>query len=398
MSRNADIDLNLLPDEAAYQDHSASWRDPSSPSWIFSDDHYDGENETDRWARETALDFEEWKARNSFWDENEPDADVAAFNERQDSRRFANWLVEFHRKQGRQSNNDRWRKGVQPLIAQAHIPEVRTILRAMAEALPFAPGMVVGTVFVNPDGSRHETIGTSPLAAKAAYCKRHQITDEFVSVERVQYEHEKVSRYVVGMRRNSAETPSNWYDPNPSWQNTGSDGDPTRAYDPCGNALIRVPQSGVFRGHRLTVRELEQSIIAGSEMIDTDAEELAMAWETEPLVDYREIGVETGGGKEFRNAGSLNHEESYLYALLRRFELTEACDILLSLRREIGDLQHYFSHHTNQEALTAVLLAAEEDDKPRKDRVTGKQLPPSNEEPMFPYVASIVRDTVLHHE
>ena len=155
-------------------------------------------------------------------------------------------------------------------------------------------------------------------------------------MDRVQYEGQRGSRYVVGQRRSSEDTPSRYYDPNPAWQdNTRKTG-----YLPHAAAFLIMldPRTPVMPSgsHRLTVREFEQAIIAGCEILDDECESTACELEAEYLPDARVLMIDTGYGKAQRDPMALSHEEEYLLSVFRRFAKDaddsfwkDACEMLL---------------------------------------------------------------------
>lgn len=384
MSAYTSIDAiaDLIADEGQFPARMGH-RDMSSPSFIFFDDDRSLHPDI-RWGREMALDFEEWVARNSDWDENALDEAHIAFNDRQEARRYANWVIDFHRKQARQSNNDYWRKMIMPLMNHLDDPEILTIVKTVRDNLPFAPGPIGGTIFVNPDGSKFKTSGTSPGSAKAGFQKRHGLENALVSMERVQKEGEKQSFWVIGQRKSSAETPSNYYDPNAEF---GED------YEPHCTTLHRVPASKVFSGHRLTVRELEQSLIAGSEFAEDDIDACVNAIETSSAQpDDRTFLMNSGYGDAGRTEEALSEHESYLYGVLRMFGHSLACELILLAHQEEGLIHNFFMSCGNySEDLLSIIRYVKDDDKVRAA---------NGEEPMLPYVqmALLSRNTIIDEE
>ncbi len=334
-----------------------SHRDPSSPSFIFFDD----DNEVDpelKAFREDLLAFEEWNATRD-WDDDStvrvgmfnvvrsvrswdaPDGRSEAYQERQDSRSRANWTIGFHKRMMHSPSNDRFHRVIRALglamtdedmeLAVNPVLEVRKVLQKLVK---FAPGPIGGTTFVNPDGSRHNTPGVNPIAAKAAFTKRHNLEEEFVSVDRVQYEGQRESRYVIGQRRTSDTTISHYFDPEPKWKDEEGG-----TYAPHACALFMVGASAVMPtgSHRLTVREFEQALIAGAQCYDDADEALAGsieadfmaegagyfeedasdAMDIERLYDGRVSIMETGMGSQGRAQSSFTEEEDYLMGILR---------------------------------------------------------------------------------
>jgi hypothetical protein len=351
-----------------------------SPSFIFRDERGHEDSDT-LWGRELALDFEEWCAKREqreqylsgkllpafihkdnalefvlatmseveewmdkpikdkkpvmvFRDEDgvlqewaptiEPEA--LAYFERQDNREFCNWLVSWHKR--RPANNDHWRRFVAPLASVLDDKVMgitaQTILKTMRDTLPFAPGPAKETVFVNPDKSRVVT-NLQFGKAKEGYKARHGIEDELVTCDRVQYEGERNSRYIIGTRKASDKTASNYYDPDPV------EGD--RGYIPRACELIRVPASKVLPDencHILTVRELERAIIAGAELFEDDMEAYAATFEDQDAqFDTREAGISFDDSCDFRTELDFTEEESWLHWEIYGAGLEDAAKAML---------------------------------------------------------------------
>lgn len=348
---------DILGDEGQYP-ASKGYRNPANPAWTCFDDEREADSDI-LWGRELALSFEEWVAtqnHNEALDsrkegyarhsqgkyvsddfEAPTPEEVMAYLERQEARGLCNWIIEWHKR--RVPTNDHWRKLVMPLVSKLDDPVLgstaKCVLSTLKGMLPFAPGPVTGTTFVNPDGSRFQTAGISPGSAKASFIKRHKLDEEFVSVDRVQYDGERGSRYIVGTRRSSETTPSRYYDPNPAWQDTVR----KTGYLPNNAAFLvmldltsPVMPSG---SHRLTVREFEQALIAGAEIMDDACERTACELEMEYLPDSRVLMIDTGYGKAQRDPMALSHEEEYLLSVFRKFAKDaddsfwkDACELL----------------------------------------------------------------------
>lgn len=248
------------------------------------------------------------------------------YSELQEEQRYANWLVGWAKRQAKTPNNDHWRKLIMPLVGKMDDKEIETIVRTVAKSLPFAPGPVAATTFVNPDGSKHTTAGTSIGTAKAAYIQRHKLATEFVTIDRVQYDGQRTSKWVVGTRRRSDETMSNWYDPNPNGRRiVEPDGSiHYEGYDPnaaatlirwrFGKTTMPVPDEARV----LTVRETEMAIIAGAETCENAIEAYADSLSGDDLPeDTRMLSMELGDGKEARHQSAFDHIETYVYQMLR---------------------------------------------------------------------------------
>lgn len=402
----------ILCDEKDYP-ASKGIKNPADPSWKFFDD--DRETDSDiLWGRDLALDFEEWVAlqnhnealdsRKECYARHRKDEhgnvhyisddfeaptteDVLAYLERQEARGLCNWIIAWHKR--RPQNNDHWRRLVLPLVGKLDDPELgetaRIILATLKRELPFAQGPVKNTVFVNPDGSRFQTTGTDYGKARASFIKRHKLDGEFVTADRVQYEGERNSKIVVGTRRSSKHTPSRYYDPNPQWQDTVR----KEGYLPNSAAFLvmldldnMVMPSG---SHRLTVREFEQAIIAGCEVMEDECESTACELETEYLPDARVLMIDTGYGKNHRDPMAFSHEEDHLHGVIRKFAKDadhsfwkDALE-LLALREQ--DNTQLAAHFRNTPELIDLLDYVSWADKNL----------PDEDSPHLPYVLSVLK-------
>lgn len=321
----------------------------------------------------------------------EKDKDAEAYVERQESKRYGNWLVNFHKK--RPKNNDHARKFA--MVAMKHIdnPVAKALMQALKESLPTAPGPIRSTVFVNPDGSRHQTNGTDFGKAKASYQKRHGITDEFVTVDRVQYEHERASRLVVGMRKSSAEAPSSYYDPDPTYEERLDNGDPDpQTYRPQAVTLIRMPRSKVVpaKSHNLTVRQFERAIIAGATLEDSEIEAYASSLDyTDECPDRRESQINMGYGDTARTEDSFSHEEAYLYGVLMMFGLGEAAELMKLGEQPQGLLSMHFmaGGEMTEEYLEILKFVSDKDKAWQKGELSDEEML-AQDRPMFQYVVN----------
>jgi hypothetical protein len=211
----------------------------------------------------------------------------------------------------------------------------QTILRTMKETLPFAPGPIKETVFINPDKTRVVT-RMSPGTARAGYKLRHGVADELVTMDRVQFEGERHSRYVIGTRKASDKTPSAYYDPDPIKNED--------KYVPRACSLIRLPKSKVMPDagcYVLTIRELERAIIAGAELCEDELDAFASTFEQadEAQFDTREAGLSFGGSCDFRTMLDLDEQEAWLYWTLWGAGLEDACKELTL--RECSDVGRF---------------------------------------------------------
>ena len=382
---------DIVGDDTQYP-ASNGYKNPASPSFIFKDER--GKESSDTlWARDLALDFEEFCARREQreqylsgellpafiptdsrnalefvlatmdqveewmecpttnvrpvmvfrdqdgvlheWEPKTPQ-ETNAYLERQESRELARWLINWHKR--RPANNDHWRAFVAPLanVLDDKVMgiDARTILRTMRDTLPFAPGPVKETVFINPDKSRVVT-RLAPGTAKAGYQARHKLDSELVTMDRVQYEGEKTSRYVIGTRKDSSKTASSYYDPEPI------KGD--RGYIPRACTLIKLPPSKVMPDEScyvLTVRELERAIIAGADLCENDIEALAASFEDQDSqFDTRESGLSFDDSCDFRTMLDLTEQESWVYWTAFSAGLEDMCQSMLSRRPE--DISRY---------------------------------------------------------
>jgi hypothetical protein len=287
--------------------------------------------------------------------------------------RYSNWLVNFYKRLAK--NTDRYgevaskilsgidlddsalrsknKRKLKKLLRKHFIREVKVALKESNKTT--AP--IAGTVFVNPDGTRYETMGTNPTSAKASYAKRHKLEPEEVSADRVQYEGEDRAKWVVGRRRVSSETPSNWYDPNPQWTEIKNlKGEWIKSYHNDGRPIHFIPETKVFDGHRLTIREFEQAIISGAPLIEDEGDlvEREIEGGIADIKTYRII--DQGYGSEQRDPRALSDVESELYHILINLQLNHAADMVLCAHQDLGLIQTYF--HDNAEDINAVLTEA----------------------------------------
>jgi hypothetical protein len=382
----------VLSDETAYPARNG-YRNPSSPAFIFRDERNQADSDT-LWAREFALDFEEWVEKQNqreaylkgqllpafipksskdgiefvlatmseveeWMERPTPDkkpvmvtrdkdgvlqewapttsAEAQAFFERQEQRGFCNWLIGWHKR--RPANNDHWRTFLRPLanVLDDKVMGItaQTILRTMRDTLPFAPGPIKETVFINPDKTRVVT-RMSPGTARAGYKLRHGVADELVTMDRVQFEGERHSRYVIGTRKASDKTASAYYDPDPIKNED--------KYVPRACSLIRLPKSKVMPDagcYVLTIRELERAIIAGAELCEDELDAFASTFEQadEAQFDTREAGLSFGGSCDFRTMLDLDEQEAWLYWVLWGAGLEDACKELTL--RECSDVGRF---------------------------------------------------------
>tara|TARA_R110002167_G_scaffold66667_3_gene188662 strand:+ start:2661 stop:3908 length:1248 start_codon:yes stop_codon:yes gene_type:complete len=343
---------HILSDDALYPVVKGVKRQ-DSPSFIFFDD----ENEVDsdlRKFREDLLDFEEWHAARKRYNEYEVAPEAMAYQDRQDSRKKANWLIGWHKR--RTANNDHWRQLMMPIIKKFDDPEIgdncKLIYKTIASYLPEAPRPIGGTIFVNPDGSKHETAGTGIGAARVSYQRRHKIKNEEISVERVQKAGHRSSMIVVGTRKASDKAVSQYYDENPKWNEKVVDGQWVKAYLPSATNLTRIRgaageamvNAGVMPpgSHRLSVREFEQCIIAGAETFDSDEEAMAYQIEKDPIVDDRTSVMDQGYGANGRDISALDEQDAYLYGILKRAGHDQACELLMLRDQDPRALYDYF--------------------------------------------------------
>jgi len=262
-------------------------------------------------------------------------------------------------------SNDRWHKIIKALnLSMTDLDDeifsdpklqalhpVLNLRKVVKERVKYAPGPIDGTVFKNPDGSTCRTNGTNPGSAKASFIKRHKLDEEFVSVDRVQLEGQRNSHYVVGTRRTSDTTPSNYYDPAPAWKDFEGG-----SYAPRACALFKIGAEMTMPtgSRRLTVREFEQAIIAGAECYDDADEALAGSIEsdfnsegsgyfeeddsdalaTERLYDGRVTLMNTGSGSEGRSESSFTEEEDYLMGILRMINAEKECELMTMAHQE----------------------------------------------------------------
>jgi hypothetical protein len=348
---------DLIEDPSLYPS-SKGFRDAGSPAFVFYDDD-NGLTSDESWVRAEAVKFEEWLKEQPGYIEPSEQPKVDSHLARIEELRKMNWLIGWEKR--KPANNDNWRKLIMPLIDNMTHPEhgafCRAMIGAIKENIPFAPGPIKSTVFVNPDGTKHETAGVSLGTARAAYIKRHGLTSEHVSIERVQYEGEKTSKIVVGTRRTSDKTVSRYYDPNPQWVEKIVDGEWVKTYQPSSNNLYLVDSETMtmpFGSHRLNVREFEQAIIAGAELFDDEDEGFAFSLERSISPDDRIRLMDNGKGCAGRTIEGMDEKEQYLYELLETSGHLQACELMSIIHQEAGVLASYFFHEDNPTTIEEV--------------------------------------------
>jgi hypothetical protein len=385
----ADV-AETISDPKAYPARNGH-RDPSSPAFIFRDERNQEDSDT-LWFRELALDVEEFVERQNQreqylkgellpafvpcnksdlefilatmsqveewmerptkdrkpvmvqrdkdgilheWAPKTP-AEAQAFFERQEQRGFCNWLIQWHKR--RPANNDHWRAFMRPLADVLDSPtlgwDAKQILKTMRDTLPFAPGPAKDTVFINPDGTRVVT-KLSPGTARAGYKQRHNIEDSLVTMDRVQFEGERNSRYIIGTRKASDKTASAYYDPDPVKNED--------RYVPRACSLIKLPPSKVMPDaacYVLTIRELERAIIAGADLCESELDAFANTFENEDSqFDTREAGLSFGDSCDFRTMLDFTEQEQWLYWTAHSAGLEEMAKALLLRNPE--DISRY---------------------------------------------------------
>lgn len=286
--------------------------------------------------------------------------EISAFFERNEARGLCNWLVNWHK--NRPSTNDHWHTALSRIISKVPLDDEATMVqlakvkKVLAGFTNYAPGPISETVFKNMDGSRYVTNGADFGRAKASYItaqkkRGYELTDELVSVDRVQYIGDKKSKLVVGVRKASDQTPSNYYDPNPTWMEKKIRGKWIKTYAPGATTLYVIPPSLVMPdgSYRLTVRDFEQCIIAGADIVEEDWELTAKELEDEYLPDSRILLMNFGYGSDGRDPMALTHEEAYLHGVFLQLGardddpfFTLACELLCLEEQSPGILAAHF--------------------------------------------------------
>lgn len=428
----------LLSDERTFPARNGFKR-PDSPSFIFFDDERETEDEDIRWGRELALDFEEWNAARNHWDENALPDEITRvqyklceyrnsyevlmdlYNKKnpvydengvltnpylniqpikvketpvsleqvEEMDGLCRWIVGWHKR--RASGNDHWHNAISktickiPLEDDATMKEFAFFKKILQKLTNYAPGPIAETVFINQDGTRHVTKGVDLGKAKASYKKAQKergfdLEDSLISVDRVQLEGQKKSKIVVGTRRDSSKTISNFFDPNAEMSD-----DKAEPYQPHACALYRVRPSMVMPtgSHRLTIREFERALIAGAECYEDEFDFEGSEFEESNVVDHRVLLLNQGLGSNGRDEHSLTHEEEYLYGVLQMFQLNEACELVLLEAQEPGLLATHFMGRgglPKPEVATILNFVAMDDANPHNGR----------EEKYLPYVKDIL--------
>jgi len=201
------------------------------------------------------------------------------------------------------------------------------------------------TIFSNPDGTKiiNSIQGQrGPINAKMAFSRAHKIPEERVMVERVHVEkwnpeflkknqmpNPGKSVYVVCARKLSNETPSNYYDPNPSFsEKISREGKWETTYQWQAGTLHAVPESKVIppESYRLTVRDLEQALLQGASFADEDHDDVINYFEGIDNSDARHQNVET----PTRDVSMMDEDEQIMWGAamaIQAFELTEILEI-----------------------------------------------------------------------
>ena len=203
------------------------------------------------------------------------------------------------------------------------------------------------TLYANPDGTvflNKTTRERSPIQAKKAFAKRHNLPEEKVMVERVHMEQwnedwlrqHKLDRitcgnhlFVVSARKLSNEAPSQYYDLNPTFiEIVEDDGTWTTQYSYTKGKLHAVETLNAIPhgAHRLTVREFERAIISGAALIVNDIDNVATNYEeAEDNPDDRE---RSDDNLPRRSVAMLPEAEQLLHAWLINAELNDLADML----------------------------------------------------------------------
>lgn len=313
------------------------------------------------------------------------DGRPATFTEVIEERGTIKWLCGFNRNiqtATEASKADAVRRLLWPLVDQFDNKEIGDIAKAAhsaaKESFKDAPKRAKGTVFINPDGTRVMT-NLEPGKAKAGFIQRHGIQSDLVTMDRVQYEGEKTSRYVIGTRKDSSKTASSYYDPEPI------KGD--RGYVPRACTLIKLPPSKVMPDEScyvLTIRELERAIIAGADLCENDIEALAASFEDQDSqFDTRESGLSFDDSCDFRTMLDLDEQEQWLYWKMWEAGLENACRSMLM--RDASDISRYLPGMdgactklgtdeplTEDEEIATELLNAARDEDLRELEKTGR--------------------------
>lgn len=272
--------------------------------------------------------------------------EMVTYSDLQDARRRLNWFIGWAKRTPK--TNDAWHRiiaEIGPKLADEEGGEeaLSTLISELRKRMKFAPGPIMGTIFRNPDGSTYRTAGVSMTTAKKAFQERHKLQETFVSVDRIQKIGERGSMIVVGTRRTSDQTLSHYYDPQPEYTEKIVNGEIVKSYRPKGDSTIIFMENGklpeILEGeerkeHILTIREYEQAIIAGAEVLDSsdefekyeDDEDVTQIEETG---DDRELWINMGMGKAHKTIDALSEEEQEIHQILTNFGETEAAEFML---------------------------------------------------------------------
>lgn len=347
------IELDKIKDfieDPSHYPSTKGFRNAGSPAFVFFDDNNELTPD-ESWMKAEAVKFEKWLESRPGYIAPDDQPKIESHLERIEQLRKNNWHVNWERR--KPANNDQWRKLMMPLIDNLSHPEhgafCREVIKSVRDNLPFAQGPIKSTVFVNPDGTRHETAGTDYGRARASFINRHKLSEEYVSCERIQYEGEKTSKIVVGTRRTSDQVASHYYDPNPQWVEKVVKGEWIKTYQPSTNNLYKLGEGMTmpFGSHRLTVREFEQAIISGAETFDDNDDSFAFSIINNTSPDDRIRLLDNGKGCIGRAIEGMDEKEQYLYELLETSGHIQACELMQIAHQEPGVLASYFFHEDN---------------------------------------------------
>lgn len=433
--------------------------DPGSPRFIFFDDPKPSKEQ--RLDHNNALQYEEWLAAQSDWTKEEapktyllvqPDGSEKEIThaEAMEIKAKNRWTLDWHKRFNRNKltfsnilgqvihkssiKQPNWLEaGERPDPIEArelrHL-QLRTSMISILEDFlkldAFFPRPPSKTVFLNPDGSRFETNGKSPVSAKSAFLERHKpknfrfeyqgvivvgkdytnacallrnqlreetesfvrealeerfprnpITEEDVMTEQVIKE-DGSSYWFVAKRTPSDRKPSSYYDPEPTLIDTLTTKGWEKKYTWAGSNLIRVPKDKTFEGHRLTVRELERALMQGAEFEENLIESMASYYENIPA----ENEDTDEDGTALKGRTTLCYDEEFLSFNLLNYGFEHAhTNVLRKDAHEINLHSLLTSSGLEDEDLFFLLVLAREEDKRNQKE--------KDWEPLFPKLVNL---------
>ena len=211
-------------------------------------------------------------------------------------------------------------------------------------SMDFLPRPPKHTLFLNPDGSKYlnkDQQTKSPMQAKIKFARRHKADEQRVMVERVVFVAEspilrqlnlpakQTSLYVVSLRKLSNESPSTYYDQDPTFnERVDRDGNWTNEYQWQSGPLMKIPadtQVMPAGAHILSVRDLERAILCNAVFAEDDIDAFAATIENTDNSDDR---LKTSDEFPRRDIAKLTEDEQNLYHALNNTENFDLADLI----------------------------------------------------------------------